>query len=370
MAKRTQAGRTGQFNAAGRMPAPKLPYQPRDPKRYRPNIALVGCGGITKHHLTVYRRAGYSVVALCDVDLARAEARRAEYFPEAEVYREWRQVLKRDDIEVVDLAAHPRQRVPMIRAALAAGKHVLSQKPFVLDLDFGQKMVDLAEKKGVRLAVNQNGRWAPHFSYIRHAIRAGLIGEVSAAHLSVHWDHSFLKGTVFEKVKHLILYDFAIHWFDILGCFLGDRRPKRVYASAVRTPWQEMKPPLLAQAMVEYDGAQASLAFDAHTQFGPQDRTYVTGRLGTLTSTGPDLKHQRVTLVTADGQASPRLQGCWFPDGFHGTMGELLLAIEEGREPENSARDNLRSLELCFAAVASAERHEPVVPGTVRKIRG
>ena len=75
-----------------------------------------------------------------------------------------------------------------------------------------------------------------------------------------------------------------------------------------------------------------------------------------------------MTLHTPAGHSSPKLKGCWFPDGFHGTMSELLSAIAEGREPENSARSNLRSLELCFAAVASAQRHKPVVPGTVRKM--
>jgi hypothetical protein len=73
-------------------------------------------------------------------------------------------------------------------------------------------------------------------------------------------------------------------------------------------------------------------------------------------------------LHTAAGQVLPDLEGCWFPDGFHGTMGELLCAIEENREPSNGARNNLRSLELCFAAVASAENRRPVVPGTVRKL--
>ncbi|MFH1920154.1 MAG: Gfo/Idh/MocA family oxidoreductase [Planctomycetota bacterium] len=368
MAKTDKPNYSLQAPAADRMPAPKLPYKPRDPKRYRPNIALIACGGITKHHLTAYRKAGYPVVALCDVAVKRARERRAEFFPEAKVYRDWRDVLRRDDIEVVDLAAHPLARAEMIRASLDAGKHVLSQKPFVMDLDFGRRMADLADKKGVKLAVNQNGRWAPHFSYMRHAIRAGLIGDVSAAHLSVHWDHSFLKGTPFEKIKHLILYDFAIHWFDMLTCFLGNRRPERVYASVARTDTQPIAPPLLAQALVEYEGAQASLVFDAHTQFGPQDRTYVTGTKGTLSSIGPDLKSQKVTLTTAEGRASPRLHGRWFSDGFHGTMGELLSAIEENREPENGARENLKSLALSFAAVASAERRRPVVPGTVRKM--
>src|SRR5262245_49528795 len=49
------------------VPAPKLPYEPRDPKRYRPGIALIGCGGITKWHLRAYKDANYKIVALCDM---------------------------------------------------------------------------------------------------------------------------------------------------------------------------------------------------------------------------------------------------------------------------------------------------------------
>jgi len=354
---------------AGReIAAPELPYRPRDPKRYRPRIGLVACGGITEDHLTAYRKGGYDVAALCDVVRKRAEARRREFYPRAKVYDDYREVLRRDDIEVVDLAAHPQEREPMIEAALLAGKHVLSQKPFVVDLDFGERMVELADRRGVKLAVNQNGRWAPHFSYAREAIRAGLIGEVAAAHLSVHWDHTWVKGTPFEEIRHLILYDFGIHWFDVVRCFLGGREPRRVYASMAPSPGQQIAPPLLAQALIEFDGAQASLAFDAATPWGARDRTYVAGTRGTIHSTGPDLKRQTLTLYTSEGYAVPELTGCWFPDGFHGTMGELLSAIEEDREPTNSARDNLESLALCFAATASAERHEPVVPGTVRRM--
>jgi predicted dehydrogenase len=368
MAKKGELNYSLSSKAAARMRAPKLPYKPRDPKRYRPDIALIACGGITRDHLRAYRKAGYNVVALCDRVPHRARKRKKEFYPDARVYGDWRAVLRRDDIQVVDLAAHPVERAPMIEASLEAGKHVLSQKPFVLDLDLGQRLVELAEKKGLKLAVNQNGRWAPHFSYITQAIHAGLLGQIVAAHLSVHWDHGWVRGTVFEKIKHLILYDFAIHWFDIVHCFMGARKPRRVYASMTRSATQHVKPPLLAQALVEYDGAQASLVFDADTRFGPQDRTYVAGDLGTVTSVGPDLNNQKVTIVTAQGQASPRLAGRWFSDGFHGTMGELLSAIEEDREPFHGARHNLHSLALCFAAVASAERGEPVVPGTVRKI--
>lgn len=351
-----------------RMAAPKLPYRPRDPKTYRPNLGMIACGGIAKHHLQEYRKAGYSVAALCDVVLGRARAMKKEFYPEAAAYRDYQKVLQRDDIDVVDIAAHPAERVAIIEDALNAGKHVLSQKPFVLDLAVGRRLADLADRRGVRLAINQNGRWAPHFGYMREAVSAGLIGDVSAVHMNVHWDHTWVKGTPFEHVHHLVLYDFAIHWFDMLTCLMGDQKPLRVYASLARTGTQQIEPPLLAQAIVEYEQAQATLVFDAETCHGQQDTTYVVGSEGTLSSTGPDLKKQTVTLTTAAGAARPRLVGCWFDDGFHGTMGELLCAIEENREPSNGARDNLKSLELCFAAIASAQRHRPVVPGSVKKM--
>ncbi|HEV8291995.1 MAG TPA: Gfo/Idh/MocA family oxidoreductase, partial [Tepidisphaeraceae bacterium] len=121
--------------------APDLPYRPRDPKKYRPAIGLIACGGITEQHLKAYKAAGYNVVALCDADGAKAEKRREEFYPRARVYSDYRKVLKRDDIEVVDVATHPEERLPIIRAAIKARKHVLSQKPFVIDLDEGQRLV-------------------------------------------------------------------------------------------------------------------------------------------------------------------------------------------------------------------------------------
>ncbi|MCE9546093.1 MAG: Gfo/Idh/MocA family oxidoreductase [Planctomycetia bacterium] len=347
---------------------PEIPYLPRDPVSYRPPIALVGCGGITSYHLRAYRSAGYHVAALCDLREEFALKRQAEFYPEAAVYADYRQMLERPDIEVVDVATHPAIRPAIIEDCLRAGKHVLSQKPFVLDLEVGRKLVRLADEVGRKLAVNQNGRWAPYFSYMRQAITQGVIGRPTAAHLAVHWNHGWVKGTEFERIRHLILFDFAIHWFDILCCFMGDQNPKRVFASMARTATQQIVPPLLAQVLIEYDSAQASLVFDADTRHGPLETTYVTGELGTLSSTGVDSNRQRVSLSVGRQKRRPLLTGQWFPDGFHGTMGELLLAIEENRQPSHSAADNLRSLELCFAAVASAERGEPMLPGSVSQL--
>lgn len=360
------AGEKG--NALETFPAPDLPYLPQDPPSYRPPMALIGCGAITVEHLKVYRKAGYNVVALCDIRKERAEKRRAEFYPEADVYDDVRDVVARDDIEVVDITTHPQHRVSLIEAALSANKHVLSQKPFVEHLEVGDRLCDLADRQGVLLAVNQNGRWAPHFSYMRLAIDAGLIGDVSAAHMAVHWDHGWVKTTPFNNIRHLILYDFGIHWFDIVRCFCTGQVPRRVYASFTRSRSQEANPALLAQAQVEFDQAQASLVFDGDTRFGAWDTSYVTGSLGTLISSGPVIKDQQVELYTERGVARPTLHGRWFPDGFHGAMAELLSAIAGRREPIHNGRNNLHSLALCFAAVASAEAQEPVVPGSVRSM--
>ncbi len=355
-------------SARKEIPAPLLPYLPRDPKKYRPAIGLIGCGGIGYHHLDVYKRVGYRVVALCDIREERTKLLQKKFYPEADIYTDYRALLKRDDIEVVDVATLPAQRIKVLEAAIRARKHVLSQKPFVIDLDFGKKLADLADKQGVILAVNQNGRWAPHFSYMRNAIRKGLIGEIISINFVLNWDHTWVRKTPFNNVHHLILYDFAIHWFDIIAVFMPEEMPKKVYASVGYVQGQKLKPPIFGQVVIEYKNAQATLSFNGHSNFGKSDTTLVAGLKGTLLSTGPNENKQKVTLFTPRGKARPKLEGNWSTNGFHGTMAELLCSIEERRQPLNSARDNLRGLAICFAAVASADSGQPMVPGKVRKL--
>ncbi len=349
-------------------PAPKLAYQPPTPKRYRPRIGLVGCGGITKAHLTAYRAAGWDVVALCDRIETAARERQQEFYPQAEIYTDYRKLLARGDVDVVDIALHPEPRVAAIEAALKAGKHVLSQKPFVLDLDAGERLVALATKQGCKLAVNQNGRWSPYVRYLAQAIAHGLIGDVQTVAINLNWDHTWIRGTPFESVHHVVLYDFAIHWFDMAALFFPGRAARSVFAANAVAPGQRLKPPMIGCATIAFAGGTATLNFDAHSRFGAEESICITGTQGTLRAHGPVCAAQDVTLFTRRGFARPVLQGQWFNDGFRGTMGELLCAIEENREPSNSARENLRSLALCFAAVKAADTGKAQTPGKVRRL--
>ncbi|WP_164104652.1 Gfo/Idh/MocA family protein [Candidatus Laterigemmans baculatus] len=351
-------------------PGELVKYRPQRPDDYDPGIVLVGCGGIARHHLEAYRDAGLSVTGLVDVNLAAATALRDRFYPDAQVFQNHHDALRATDAEVFDVATHPQVRPSIIRDCLRARRHVLSQKPFVLDLDVGQQLVELADEMGVYLAVNQNGRWAPHFSYMREAVAAGLLGETFALRMSVDWDHTWVAGTAFEHVKHLVLYDYAIHWFDMVRCLLPNSRVERVYATTTRAPHQAIMPALLGQVLIELDNAQATMTFDAIVRHSPQERTYLAGTQGVALSLGKGNNDQQVTLTTDEGAYHPNLIGKWFPDGFRGTMCELLSSIREKRPTLISAADNLQSLGLCFAAIDSAQSGEPKRPGQTRQLPG
>ena len=342
--------------------APAIQYRPPKPKNYHPKIALIGTGGISEYHLKAYQKCGFHVVALANRTLEKAQILRDKYFPEASVHKSYQEVLTMDGIEVVDVTPHPSDRLPILYDCLNARKHVLSQKPFVLDLEEGKKLADLADKKGRKIAVNQNGRWSPHFSYMRNAIARGLIGKVASIDFSLQWDQTWIKGIpTFEKMDNLILFDFAIHWFDITACMMKDQNPIRIYASTVRHAHQCYAPPALASVIIDYPEAQVRISFNGHCTKGEEDTTTVVGTAGTLRSRGSGLNDQsKIEIHLQNGTTHVPIQGSWFESGFQGAMSELLCSIEEDRVPCHSARNNLKTLELCFAAEKSAKLGKPV----------
>src|SRR6202021_1249424 len=106
-------------------------------------------------------------------DLPRAAARRGAFFPGGGATDGGEAPLRDPRIAGVGITTPPDVRVALMRRALTAGKHVLSQKPFVEDLETGRELVAEADRYGVKLAVNQNGRWAPHLAWMREAVAAG-----------------------------------------------------------------------------------------------------------------------------------------------------------------------------------------------------
>lgn len=342
-----------------------IPYRPLRPAAFVPKVMLVGCGAVAPRHLAACRALGFPVVALCDTDETRARRMKEAFFPDAAVYTDYRRMLRECEADILDIATPPEGRALIIEDALCSGQHVLSQKPFVTDLDRGLQLVELAESQGLKIAVNQNARWAPHFSWARHAVERGVIGDVFSARFVVHWDYRSTPSS-FRGNRDWILFEYGIHWFDLVQVFMGGIRAEQVFASTARGNAPAGLPDMLAQAVITYPAGQAAIGLNGAARVGADDYTVITGDLGMIVSRGPDKNHQQVTVYLEDCTLTPELEGDWNTLGFQGTLGELAVAIEENRQHYGGARQNLESLALCFAAVQSSLTGRPCAPWSVR----
>jgi len=339
---------------------PETPsFAPAFPVGYRPGIGIVGCGGIVKlAHLPAYSAYELDVVGVYDPAPEATFGLRERFPAVGRVFESLDELLDDPQVQVVDIATHPAVRLELIGRAISAGKHVLAQKPLALDARAARELVEEAERRRVKLAVNQNGRWAPPWRVATLLVEQGAIGEVVAVtHLFDH-DFDWIVATAFDEIPHFAIYDFAIHWVDITRCWLEDKTVAAVRALDYRTPNQ---PPASkgrwgAWIAIDYtDGSSAAIRCigSAVTQ-RPRNPFWIHGSEGTIR--GSVRKGSDFVELERDGVTTRyHLAGEWIPDGFAGTMGELLSAVAEDREPFNSARHNLLSLQLTLAACRSAD---------------
>jgi predicted dehydrogenase len=338
-------------------------YRPSFPHDYRPGIGIVGCGGIVKSgHLPGYRRYGQRVVGVYDVRPEATDGVREQFGVET-VFGDLAELLSHPEIEIVDIATHPDVRPAIVRQALEAGKHVLAQKPLAGDVPTARQLVEEGERLGLSVAVNQNGRWAPAWRAATLLIAQGAVGDVVAVSHLYHHNYGFTLGTVFDEIEHLVLYDYSIHWFDITRCWLDGKTITAVRAREYRTPNQppESKAPWGAWATIDYeDGSSAMIrGVGCAATARPNKPFWIHGAEGTIRGTvlgsGP-VPGLELLELERDGTTSRfQLDGTWHTEGFAGALGELVTAIAEDREPFNSARHNLLSLQIMFAACRSAE---------------
>ena len=341
----------------------ELDYRPSFPEGYRPGIGIVGCGEVVRTaHLPGYRRFGQRVVGVYDV---RPEATHGvcEQFGVETVFGALDELLSNEEIEIVDVATHPDVRPALVRQALAAGKHVLAQKPLAPDLPTARGLVEEGERLGLAFAVNQNGRWAPAWRAATLLIEQGAVGDVVAVNHLYHHDYGFTIGTAFDEIEHLVLYDYSLHWFDITRCWLEGKTVGTVRACEYRAPNQppESKAPWGALAAIDYEDGSSALirGVGSVETTRPRKLFWIHGSDGTIRGevlgSGPVPGEELLELERDATTTRFQLEGSWHTNGFAGALGELVTAIVEKREPYNSARNNLLSLEMTLAACRSAE---------------
>ena len=364
-------------------PAPDWPDPtPRFPAD-RSGVAILGAGTIAQSaHLPAYERHGVGVTGVWSRNPARTDGIRQRFPVVERVYASAEELLADPDVRFVDLATGPEGRLRWLERAIEAGKHVLAQKPLVgtaEDLAALPAVLARAEAAGVRIAVNQNGRWAPPWRLATLLLRRGDLGEVVGVTHLLDKGLPPLVGTPFDDVGHMLLTDYLLHWVDITRGWLetapaGHGQVVSVRASDSRLPGQPAaaKNPWSATVdLLTAGGATATVRIVGDVVASePSCPFWVHGTAGTLHGSVL-LDSDRLSLDRGDGVVDLPLTGAWFVDGFAATMGELMCAVAEDRQPENSAADAARSVALVLAAAESAEAGgAPVAVGALRQAQG
>jgi predicted dehydrogenase len=336
--------------------ASPLAYRPRFPEGYSPGVGIIGCGGIVKlAHLPAYTKYGVKVAGVYDVSPEAAREARERFG--VNVFGSLEELLESPEVEVVDIATHPDQRVPLMRAAIEAGKHILAQKPLALDAREAREVVEAAKRRGLKVAVNQNGRWSPAWRIATLLIESGAVGDVLAVTHLYDTNFGWIPGTAFDELKHFAIYDYSPHWIDIIRCWMEGKEISAIRARDYRTPNQppDSKTPwgMWMEVACE-DGSNAIIrGVGCSTTKRNGHPFWVHGSEGTIR--GSALGQDFIELEKNGVYTGYELEGQWFPDGFAGAMGELMCAVAEDREPYNSARHNLLSLRMILAACLSAD---------------
>jgi len=198
-------------------------------------VGVIGAGFIGPAHIESLRRLGdVEVVALAGSSQESAVRKAAELsVPRA--YGDYQELIRDPEVDVVDISAPNVYHYPAAKAALAAGKHVVCEKPLGMTSAESAELLALAERSGLVHAVTFNVRFYPLVQHARALIRRGELGEVYMAH-GGYWQDWLLLDTDYNwRVEAAqggalrAVGDIGSHWLD-LAQFLTGLPVRRVLA--------------------------------------------------------------------------------------------------------------------------------------------
>jgi len=145
--------------------------------RHPLRVGVLGAGAWARGaHLPGYRRdPRCTVVAIADTEIDRAR-QAAQEFGIADAVGDPSELLRRDDIDVIDVCTPSHTHFELSWAALEAGKHVLCEKPVAYDFRDTRRARDLARQKGLKTKVGLTFRYSPAMRYMRELVAGGFIG--------------------------------------------------------------------------------------------------------------------------------------------------------------------------------------------------
>ena len=162
----------------------------------------------------------------------RTPSRAAELaaaYPGARVFERWESLVNDSDIDVVGICTPSHEHLEQVRAALAAGKHVLCEKPMAADVDQCREMVELSRAARSKMMVGFQMRFHPVVTTVDRLLpRIGPIYHVdfnfSLYRPGVTWRHSLLQGGGVLKELSSHLFDLMRHWAGPVATIAGQNR--------------------------------------------------------------------------------------------------------------------------------------------------
>jgi len=142
------------------------------------NVGIVGCGQVAPMHIRAIRRSGKAdIIALCDVDEARARTV-ADRFGIPNAYGDLAILLREKRTDVIHITTPPDTHAKLAIQALEAGSHVLVEKPMSLSVSEADDMIAAAQESGTKLCIDHNYLFRPSVKKAISLVDAGNIGQV------------------------------------------------------------------------------------------------------------------------------------------------------------------------------------------------
>jgi predicted dehydrogenase len=330
-------------------------------------IIQVGAGMWGRSWAEVVARArGFRLAAIVDGAQPAREWATTEVGVPA--FASFDEALDEVSADAVLLVSPPSTHRPLTEAALARGLHVVTEKPSALDLADAQAMVDAGARAGLHVVVAQNYRFRRQSRALQQLVADGSLGRLLGIRIACRRDtrNSFITpGDWRSRMAHPYLIDMAIHHVDMLRMITGleiaevDARGWHVPDHAFeREPTVEALITIADGTPVAYEGtfvaAGAKTSWNGDWELvGADARATWTGGVvnplrGTVTLERYGKPPVRVALPVL-----PALDRV-------GVLDELRRAVIEGREPEVSAADNLRTFAAVLAIARSIDEQQPV----------
>lgn len=333
-------------------------------------IGIIGCGIIAKRHIEACKQMGdyCEIKAVSDISLEKAQQAAAQAGDGVTAYTDYREMLERDDIQVVALCTPPFAHKEPAIAAFEQGKHVLCEKPLAPSLEDCDAMIASAREHGCKLATVFQLRFLPDIQKVKRVLTSDVMGPVVFAQMSgnywrgsnyydVPWRGKFKTESGGVTMNH------SIHTLDLF-LWLMDQPLASVQAE-MDTINHDIEVEDLSLAMFRFaDGAvaQASCSLntvrEGHTMSFSSQHHYVsfpysvhavkqTEAGGAKMDEEEVAKLEQASLATIPEPELPELGHC---KSYY----DLFQAIELDQEPMISGVEGRKTIEAITAIYKSA----------------